>query len=139
MKKYKTWEVIKMLTENNKLKFRTVDNYTLANNGYGLLQAYSNAGKQIDWSGNIQLKDEWTLVQQPVSFMEVLKSTKAIRVEDEFINTLEANECDKEFLDDLLRGEFKTLDDLLYYLSFYADEKELRDILLNGKWYIEED
>ncbi|MDF2800812.1 MAG: hypothetical protein K0S61_715 [Anaerocolumna sp.] len=139
MKKYKTWEVVKMLTETNNLIFKTVDNYRLSSNKYGLLKAYSNTGKEIEWSGNINLEDAWTLVQEPVSFIEAVKSTKAVRVEHEFITKLEPSSSDKRFFNDLINGKFFDIDNLIYNVSEYADAEPLRDILLNGKWYVEED
>jgi hypothetical protein len=85
------------------------------------------------------LKEEWVEVKKPVSFMEVLKSTKAVRVEHEFITNLAPSQSDEWFFKDLLDGNFFDIDNLIYYISEYADAEPLRDILLNGKWYIEED
>jgi len=85
------------------------------------------------------LKQEWVEVPQPVSFIEAVKSTKAIRVEHEFITNLEPSSSDKLFFNNLINGKFFNINDLIYTISEYADAEELRGILLNGRWYIEED
>lgn len=79
MKKYKTWEVIKMLSENPKLQFKENDgiyNTYLSTRANTLNNAYLQVDflTQKEVNGNIQLNSEWVLVQQPVSFMEAIKA-----------------------------------------------------------------
>ena len=87
MKTYKTWEVVKMLTENPKLMFK--------NERHGGILEYSKSGqeelvllkdeeqkdflitsllKPVIKSANGNINDEWTLIQQPVTFMEAIKA-----------------------------------------------------------------
>lgn len=64
-------------------------------------------------------------IQQPVSFMEVVNSNKCCKVKYE--------NCDTQF-----NEGFKCLDTVLYFLSFEYPPSTLREIIKNGKWYIEE-
>lgn len=81
MKIYKTWEVIKALTESPKLRFK---------NNIGSIVTTSNDTNRIVWEKEEKEKEndfvmfnravncdnlhiEWTLVQQPISFMEAVK------------------------------------------------------------------
>jgi hypothetical protein len=85
MKKYKTWEMYKMLTENKELKFKRV--------GDGMEVNFSKKiknGKFADYylhqsNGECpMLSDEWELIQQPIPFMEAVKAYsegKTIRCE----------------------------------------------------------
>jgi hypothetical protein len=65
MKKYKTWEVIKMLTENPKIKFQTFyKNYKRIFNcsdyGHFIVTTY-NDGEEIDFSlGDVVIQSEGT-------------------------------------------------------------------------------
>lgn len=72
-------------------------------------------------------------VSKPVSFMEAVKNGKLIKVEHEFI-------CDKNFTSDELEElkEYQNIDNAMYILSENLDSKQLRRVILNGKWYIEE-
>ena len=73
MKTYKTWEAIKMLTENHSLKFTVYPKD---------LSISVNNGGDIEWNyGDIfrltepMLNYKWVLAQQPVSFMEAVKAS----------------------------------------------------------------
>ena len=76
MKTYDTWEAIKMLTENNKLEFDWYNDFE----GTGRLRrdievvdavnCYDENGDEI----SIGLDEKWTLVPQPVSFMEAAEA-----------------------------------------------------------------
>ena len=68
------------------------------------------------------LNQKWEEMPQPVSFMEAIKSKKKIRVEHPLLNT-----------------EYFVLDDILDKLCRTFLNKDIIDILTNGKWYIKED
>ena len=146
MKKYKTWEVIKMLTENPTLIFK------LENTGYGMAKirkmiirngyfhcvSYNHDCDRIEYSlgqgnfnGNIDISSEWTLVQEPVSFMEAIKAYhegKTIRceyVEEEFIYEPTEEKKVSEQIGFIIRD--------CDFSSVCTGE------ILEGKWYIEED
>lgn len=125
MKTYATWEVIKMLTENNYLKFRILNKkvctQTISINIYKNLIT-SCKGCNGEKSCGLSTDDKWVLVQEPVSFMEAIKSKKKIRVEHPLLNT-----------------EYFVLDDMLDKLCRTFLNKDIIDILTNGKWYIKED
>ncbi len=83
---------------------------------------------------------EWTLVPQPVSFMDVVNSKKLVRVEHCYVDSFgSCNEENNELIEKMIEGEFIEFDRLIYIISNSSNAEELRDILLNGKWYIEED
>lgn len=78
MKKYKLWEVFKMLSENPRLTFRLItdratekEQLYASENGF-ILEDYKK--DSIGFNNTLYIDDEWTLVQQPVSFMEAIKA-----------------------------------------------------------------
>jgi hypothetical protein len=85
MKKYKTSEVIAMLEENPKLKFKNGAT-ALYVNASGYLEGENNGKCSLD--GNIKIfihkhdigifkTDEWELIQQPIPFLEAVKAYAA--------------------------------------------------------------
>jgi hypothetical protein len=75
MKKYTTWEAIKMLSENPKLKLNliycgneTADKNLEVKDNMIILNAKNPFNRYLNISA------EWVLVQQPVSFMEAVKA-----------------------------------------------------------------
>lgn len=75
MKKYKTWEMVKAITENPRLKFKGylyIDNiktnrpvYVTVNGDNGIVDQLEN---------EFRIDEEWELVQQSVPFMEAVKA-----------------------------------------------------------------
>ena len=128
----KTWEMIKELTENPNKKF--------ANKG-GLKNCYVTVEDGIIvWRGDMQCGQamsigfidgrdrEWEEVKEPVTFMEAVESGKRIRVEHKLVN-----DSDIWNLIDLT-----SLDCLIYTLGEKYNAIEVKDIIENGKWYIED-
>ncbi|NBI08219.1 hypothetical protein [Senegalia massiliensis] len=70
------------------------------------------------------LKFDWKEVKKPVDFMAVVKSRKKVKVEHELL------EEEQE--------EYLSLDILMFNLSNMHYEPDFTDIILNGKWYIED-
>lgn len=133
-KTYKTWEVIKMLTENPELKF-VVDcgiKYKMSvNEGYFQFEVFNNNGTRINpikyagggFNGNIETDTEWELVQEPIPFIEAIKSYskgKTIKCELPWMITIYKNQGlhNSPLYDNNGRA-----------LSFIE--------ILEGKWYIE--
>lgn len=73
--KYKTWEVVKMLTENPELVFvRPSDGVrTMLGDKIHAGEIIGKYLKQTDGE-SIRLSDEWEVVPQPASFMEAVKA-----------------------------------------------------------------
>lgn len=82
IKTYKTWEAIKMLTENNKLKFKLKDkdntpilsNGTLFASQFGFIHANFPENAKMEFQGNVSIDARWTLIQKPVNFKEAIRS-----------------------------------------------------------------
>jgi len=106
----KTWEMIKALTENTKLKAKS-DNLTVHPVDGGLKYCdCSLRGQHVELSRE-SLDYEWELVREPVDFMTAINSDKRISTEDRSIHLCGANW--------LLQNSGLTL------------------AQINGKWYIE--
>ena len=76
MKTYKTWEAIKMLSENNKLKFECDGVKLDVDDGY-LRGTYNNRKGLddnicLDNDSDDDLNDKWELVQPSVTFTEAI-------------------------------------------------------------------
>ena len=122
----KTWEMIKALTENPEKKFK----------GKILGQAELYEGILV-WSSSMEdvvisntlLKMEWEEVKEPVNFMDVVRESnnKSIRFEVEH----------DLFIDHATDRKF-TLSVFLDYISHEYISSDAADILLNGKFYIED-
>ena len=127
----KTWEVIKALTEKPYKKFRSTNESLVTEiyvNEKGCIELYY-PGLKVG-SNNLKLDTDWEEVKEPVDFMEVLKR---IKDSDGDIRLM--------LINDLYEVEIKnkTFDKVLYNLSIDYLDTSIADILLNGKWYIEED
>ncbi|NME63820.1 hypothetical protein HF846_04290 [Clostridium cadaveris] len=125
MKTYKTWEVYKMLTENPTLKFKDEFGYCLMVVGKEFVMKDEEEDEDVVHNN---IDDKWTLVQNPVDFMTAVKSGKKIKVEHEAIKHFELK-CTSEYL---------TLFVVVEELGKNLDSISLREILTEGKFYIEE-
>lgn len=123
MKTYKTWEAIKMINENKTLKFISSSGVTLEHN-WGFIGSFKD-GENVSHYG-INSSEEWTLVQKAVDFMTAVKSGKRIRVEHESI--------EKQFG----FNDYKSILDFLRGLIQWFSSTEIKFILTEGKFYIEE-
>ena len=134
MKTYKTWELLKMAEENYAPDDRkreyinaggTTVNFGMCGSGRGL---FSNKFVlRADLTN-----EEWTLVQQPVTFMEAAKAfNRGLIVRCEYINfddRLNVDKKEKLTLTFRQGGENGCMD--ATELTFY--------LCTTGKWYIEE-
>lgn len=76
MKKYKTWEALKLLTENPKLKFEdcnTNARILIAEEPTSIVNKVTIKNER-PFNNNLLLQNNWILVQQPVSFMEAIEA-----------------------------------------------------------------
>ncbi len=121
MKTYKTWEIIKALSENNSLEFKMSD---IGGNSVKLMKMNSDycMNDNIAWDektpfeiNRCTLQYEWELVQQPVDFMAAINSGKKIK---------------SEYMTD-----YDYVEDLMNTLSVLTEPFVLK--VINGKWFIE--
>jgi hypothetical protein len=132
MKTYKTWEVIKMLTENSKLIFES-NGDQIAIKDYQLiwLSTYNNVSLTLNCSMFVDMFNKnWTLVQESVSFMDASKAFgegKNIRVE--FPSSIDENKIITYIFVQSTNGAgvMQSSDDLNFYM------------INTGKWFIEEE
>ena len=127
-RKFKTWEVIKMLSENENSRFKLIDGTKnlgyigiVAENVRGFLIASSEDKVDCIPLSNISgvmLNGEWKLLKESVSFIEAVNSGKKIMTEH------------------FAHGEYVGLHSVLTIMSGKID-KYCVD-LINGKWYIED-
>jgi hypothetical protein len=79
MKKYKTWEVIKAMTENKDLRFKYNTGYETGEIAVvrGDIRVVKCDGKPIDTHFELHtgfIGTKWELIQQPIPFMEAVKA-----------------------------------------------------------------
>lgn len=143
MKEYKTWEVIKMITENRNLQFTDGD-VTLGSDDNGILMLLKTVFEEESLDDNVDLDSEWELVKQPVTFEEVLNSDKKCRVEHELIDSGlddEITSNDNVTLEDyqtLKEGNYMELHNLISVLPWILSNEEFKQVLKEGKWYLED-
>lgn len=116
----KTWEMIKELTENPTKEFMNKGDES----AYVVVERNMIVWRGKDQSGQmmtVDIDEEWEEVKKPVSFMEAVASGKRIRYPDLFE--------DEEYL---------KLDDVLAVLGSNYYPVEVKNIILNGKFYIED-
>lgn len=128
MKKYKTWEMIKMLEENPNLKFKPVDQ------SYEVKTLKGDSGNIELVQGNynssvfLYLNYEWTLIQTPVPFLEAVQAYsegKTIR-------------CEYSDTKTIFSPEFNT--SCIGFGMWFATKYEATvstGQILEGKWYVE--
>lgn len=126
----KTWELFKKLLESPQKKFKCLSEpqvgSIIGRDESGLIDWFKNGVPEGTYF-NIQntLDWEWEEIKEPVSFMEAVESGKLLKVNHEIIVKTKYLET------------FNLLDGLINELSRDFSHSEMRDIILNGKWYIE--
>lgn len=102
-----------------------------------ILRENENNKKYLEWVDNEPLKvfeflmdTTFIPIQQPVSFMEVVKSGKKCKVKHELIDTDLTVYSNKKISD------FNDLDWVLFTLT--DNQIDIKTIIQEGKWYIEE-
>lgn len=121
MRKYKTWEVVKMLEENPNLKFKEYRwSGVLERELFSDKKALTMNVMRGD-NGKLFTDSEWILIQQDVTFIEAFNSKKRIKP---------VNVDDKGF-------QYP-----IYWLGYIVSSNAgnyVGNELINGKWYIEEE
>lgn len=67
-------------------------------------------------------------MKKPVTFIDVLRSNKKVMIKHQDI--------DGEL--SYMSETYNEIDDVMYNISNYFTAEGVREILLNGKWYIED-
>ncbi|WP_243187077.1 hypothetical protein [Clostridium botulinum] len=133
-----------MLAEDPKLKFegKALNKLTkiLSVNEHGILKCLQN---KMEIS--IFAEEMWTLVEEPVSLMEMLNSDGKCRVEHELIDKNlqdEISTTDEITLKDyenLKANKYMPLHNLMSVLPWILNSQNFKEVIKNGKWYLEED
>lgn len=135
-KQYKGWEIAKMiyegtlkdgdkiLNEGNRIFY--VSGCTLR---HGQDATIRRKGDEIRLSWITNNESMFTIVQQPVSFMEIVKSCKKCKVKHELIDT------DLTVYGNKKISDFNDLDWVLFTLT--NNQIDIKTIIQEGKWYIE--
>ena len=115
----KTWEMIKELTENPEKRFGREDGLIVGTDDCGLL--HWESGRRY-----LSIDDKWEEVRKSVLFIEVVIAAK------------KGNRVGLDY--DKFSLEFAKweLGDLLIALAEDFVNEDLAEIILKGKWYIED-
>lgn len=132
MRKYETWEVVKLLTENHNLKFQTsgwdmtyltvIENKIALADKNGFWDVQERKASRFDVSNYLTLDNKWTLLQEPVSFIQAVESDRPVRVVHKEIKNFE---------------DYISMPQLLSILVSAYSQHVVKNVILNGKWYIE--
>lgn len=98
--------------------------------------------------------DEWVEVDQSVDFITAVKSEDKVRLEHKYLYKiikkankyyLQSNDSMAEqiyeyikYLQSMIDGEYVFFNRILHVMSLYMDTSEIREIILNAKWYLKE-
>jgi hypothetical protein len=133
-----------IIEEDNKMKEYSLQEIFNEEEGMEFLRASGGCTKYIIKDGELFCTDynkEYTIkpvlnkrimnlkfkkVQSPVSFMDVINSTKKCRIEHELVNNDEYSQ------------NYHELYDLMYVMSEWYTSDELKTVIKEGKWYLEE-
>ncbi|WP_346962003.1 hypothetical protein [Clostridium sp.] len=143
MKKYKTWEVIKMMTENEDLEFKN-DSHVIGASILGYLKVKKSKCETLTLDGNVKLNSVWELVKQPVTFNEALESGKNCRVEHELVKHMERHGCVceesmiRDFFNEVTSGGYLGVNEVIIVLGWMLDSNNFKKIIKEGKWYLED-
>lgn len=130
MRTYKTWEVIKMLSENPNLRFKKSESYGEISDYLYVLCGYirferidGNGGrvsKQISggqFEGNVSIENTWQLVETPVTWQEALQAWA-----EEKTVICKFNDINEEYSEICFSNDYDT------HLTRYQ--------ILYGQWFI---
>lgn len=142
MKKYKLWEVIKMMAEDRDLQFTDGD-ITLGSDDNGILILLKAVFEEESLDDNVDLDSEWELVKKSVTFDEALESGKKVRCEHEFILEEDLKVSVDEWilnrhLKDYREGKFLYMTNMLFVLSWIVGADDIKQVIKEGKWYLED-
>lgn len=135
MKTYSNSEVMMLLEENPKLRFESeIDGEFVEMYANGNIVSYIYLKKRhCDIGFKLDSRCKWKLIEQPVTWYEVLKSDKKVKIEHKLINK---NIFGEEELEDL--RTFHELDEVMYLLCRRLSTDKFKTIIKEGKWYLKQ-
>lgn len=140
-KLYKGWEIAKMIDEGvlkdgDKIKSPLGSEYEIYMGG-----VFSSFGKYVELgssmlASNSAFYEIIPKVQEPVSFMDAVNSDKRCRVEHKLIDGYYSIHTSQPFGKYLY--DYHKLYIHMHALSEVFNDEKFKDIIKNGKWYLEE-
>ena len=129
-----TWEMIKELTENPEKEFISYElgdgrDVLKTKSICGVIRFFNEEDRWHEVLIGVDLEREWEEVKEPVDFMTAITSGKKVSVKCA-IETYEGKGKLREIY-------YRQPNEMLRALAGYGDEAAI-DIILNGKWYIED-
>jgi len=125
MKTYSTKEVLNELCDNTNLSFKLQGSNNrflkVSKNGFFVIML-NDEERRFD--GNVRITDIWTLVQQPVTFMDAIRAfdngkiIKSVNIEFESIYSRENNDLIDQDNESISAGEILSA-------TWYIEEKEV--------------
>lgn len=139
----KIWEILKEENVGKEVIGSNKIQYRIVLGGHDDVLLFRQKSISCESFSQIEIMTlDFEFIQQPVTFEEVLNSDKKCRVEHKLIKRL-IRTCDSteemiiKNVFDLIDEKWLYLHDLLSALSWKLDNKELKDVIKNGKWYLE--
>lgn len=135
-KQYKTWEMMKRLSERKEkddLVFINQHGVRLGKSANGFLEILEPCPyKKFSLDSNVDLDDAiWTEVSnEPLTFIDVVNSSKDCLVKHDLLEL----KISEETFESLQR--YLPLDTVMYKLSLCFKESDLKEVILNGEWYL---
>lgn len=145
MREYTDSEVIKLLQNNPKLKFKDETGGIASFSKDTEIFIYEKVGLFIPLVFSTK-KCKWTLIEQPRNFFGIADeklSLKRVKVnhpylKGEKITQAKLNMYEKVMRNKIVNGEYLFFANLLEILSNLLNSEEVAEILKYGEWYVEE-
>lgn len=151
-KRYTLVEMIEKFKENNKLKFKDLDGNVVISLRYfdtALMFEFEKPTDNVSYV-TMPIDNCYELIEEPVTFKEVLNSDKRCRIEHELIKKgfKELEELDNDTLslppwvdtalNHIKEDEYTCFMWIITGLPWILNGSDLREVIKNGKWYLEE-
>lgn len=86
-----------------------------------------------EFNGMITIEREWKLMQKSVTWNDILACDENCKVDHPLINN---SNFEEEIL--LQLQGFNSFDGVMYALSNNLNDEKLKEVIMNGKWYLEQ-
>ena len=125
---YKIYEVLKMIEKDKSLVFTDNIYDVFYDKEYEVVRFKNKAKETLNLKG-IGFSQVFYLVEKSVTFEEVLNSNKLCKVKHDLI---------KKRFDTSDSTTYELFDEIIAFLSNNLNDKELKEVIKNGKWYLED-